>query len=192
MFEFITTLMPAVAIFIFSLIVVLIINLCYKFLINQNKIKLLKKRIKDLNKKVKKDKENVQKYLTEIIQLNNKLMAMTIKPMFISMILILLILPGLSSFYGNIKFKESVNIEGYQIVKENNIIKINNKSCTLPCRIKIGNFHWNIYENELERVSAFSPIMLPIIGDDFGWFSWYILCTFMLMLITKKLMGIEI
>lgn len=195
MLEFLLSLNPALAIFIFALIVALIVNTCYRFLMNQEEVERLKSEIERLNEEMKKhkeDKEKVQKYLTQILQLNNKLMSMSFKPMLASMLLILLLLPGLSNFYGNVKINENTKVEGVSVIKENGKIKIGSKICEPPCRMKIGKFYWNVRKDELERIVAFSPIYLPIIGDDFGWFSWYILCTFALMLITKKLMGIKV
>ncbi|MBI5347520.1 MAG: DUF106 domain-containing protein [Candidatus Aenigmarchaeota archaeon] len=202
---------PVVAIFILAVIVLFIINLCYKYLMNQNEVKKIKDRSKEMNKEWKKyqkegNTEKAKAIMSEMMAENNKMMMMTFKPMLVSMILVILILPGLAGIYGNVEVQlkdGSGTLENkgqsYEITGNGESISIAGSEsieCKLPCREKIGDSLWNVRSNGknimFERVVALLPVPLPLFGDDLGWLGWYFICSIPLMLLIKKILKVNI
>jgi len=103
---------PALAIFIFTLAVLFITQLPYKFLVDQDKVKHLKGRQKELSKKMKEVQKdgNIEKaneymrneYMSEAMKLNHQIMKMTFKPLIISFAIFILVIPWLRADYGDI------------------------------------------------------------------------------------------
>jgi len=86
-----------------SAVIVFMISIFYRFLINQNELKEIKSRIKEKQAKVKElQKTNPQeanKTLTEVIAMSNKQMRMSMKPMFLTLIIVGIILPYFPQIY---------------------------------------------------------------------------------------------
>lgn len=86
-----------------SAVIVFMISIFYRFLINQNELREIKSRIKEKQAKVKElQKTNPQeanKTLTEVISLSNKQMRMSMKPMFLTLIIVGIILPYFPQIY---------------------------------------------------------------------------------------------
>src|SRR3989338_1874817 len=96
---------PAVDVFIFSFFVILVINIFYKLLINQQDAKNSRERMKEINAKIKEEQkkgntEKVNKLFSELMQENSRIMKMSLKPMIVSFVIILLALPWISGIYG--------------------------------------------------------------------------------------------
>jgi len=105
-FGFLLNFAPAFSVFIFSIIILVVINIFYKVLINQQHAKELKQRSKDLSREMKEaqkagDKEKSKKLMSELLQQNNKMMKLTMKPMIVSLVVVIILLPSLSTFYGD-------------------------------------------------------------------------------------------
>ncbi|MEM7819654.1 MAG: EMC3/TMCO1 family protein [Candidatus Aenigmatarchaeota archaeon] len=200
---------PILSITIFATIIIIIINIFYKILINQNEAKQIKDNIKEMNKKMKEEqkagnKEKVNQLMKEIMTENSKIMRMTMKPMLISFIIVIIFLPWLATVYGDkiiaadSNMSLSIGDKTYPIEKYENKIKISELSidCNMPCVQKIENYYWKIYqENEnikFARISARLPIVLPIFGAYLGWLGWYILVSIPIMMIIRKLMKIYV
>jgi len=86
-----------------SAVIVFMISVFYRFLINQNELREIKSRIKEKQATVKElQKTNPQeanKTLTEVMSLSNKQMRMTMKPMFLTLIIVGVILPYFPQIY---------------------------------------------------------------------------------------------
>jgi len=219
--DFISIFEPSIGIIIFATIVLGIINLCYKYLVNQKEAKIIKLRIKELSeemKKYQKEKniEKVNEILRESMQENSKLMRMTMKPMLISFIVIIILLPGIANLFvysaplinnvGNV----TINNEIYYVEKSDGLIIVKgndffaNFSTSTKVNKQISGGAWYIsYKQgglfggpervEFERVVAFLPgFSLPIVGNDFGWLGWYILVSIPLAIIIRKVLGIVV
>ena len=75
---------PVIAITIFAIIIIIIINIGYKFLVNQQEAKQIKDRIKELNETLKKEQKEgntskVTEIMSETMKENSKLMRLTMK-----------------------------------------------------------------------------------------------------------------
>ena len=97
---------PVIAVTIFAIVILIIINLIYKFLINQQEAKYIKERTKELNEQMKSEQkagnnEKVKELMSQLMTENSKMMRLTMKPMLVSFIVIILFLPWLSSNFGD-------------------------------------------------------------------------------------------
>lgn len=81
---------------IISATITFVMSLIYKFLLKHDDYKELKTSVKEKQKKYKElektDKKEAEQALNEMLMLNNKLLKLTMKPMFVSSIFILLTL----------------------------------------------------------------------------------------------------
>jgi len=86
-----------------SVVIVFIISLFYRFLINQNEIRELKTNLKEKQSKIKElQKTNPQeanKALSEVLALSNKQMRMSMKPMFLTLIVVGVTLPYFAQLF---------------------------------------------------------------------------------------------
>ncbi|MFH1420872.1 MAG: EMC3/TMCO1 family protein [Candidatus Aenigmatarchaeota archaeon] len=193
---FLTGFHPVISIFMFSIIILVIINICYKFLIKQDEIAAMKRVSKELNRKMKKSrKENntdeTKKLMSESMKVSNQMMKKTMKPMIVSLIVVALLLPWAHAHYNDVyiaKNQSSIMLDGEEI---------NVASLSIPAeKIVIAGNIWNIFEVDdkiqFQRVVAALPISLPMFGDDLGWLGWYFIVSIPFMFIIRKLMGIQI
>ena len=81
---------PLLSIIVFSFIITLVLTLIYKWFTNQNRIKELKEEQKRLQSKIKdeKDNEEMMKLQEDLLKKSAELMKITMKPMFITILLI--------------------------------------------------------------------------------------------------------
>ena len=86
-----------------SALIVFFVTLIYRFLVNQNELKELKEKQKEKQEKIKElqktNPNEAKRVMAEMLSLSNKQLRMTMKPMFVSLILFIAIifpiLPGL-------------------------------------------------------------------------------------------------
>jgi uncharacterized membrane protein (DUF106 family) len=208
-------------ILIFSIVILLVINLLYRLLIDQDEIVEIKKRIKDLEKESKQfkdDREKTKEYFSKIMDEQKKISKMSLKPMLVSFIVIIIFLPFLSTMYidhpvamqpmpnstvseGNVTLTNT-----YFVLKDNNTINVLNysdrslvTSCDESCLQEIDGKHWKIYSEKVNDrdvvkfndVVITSPVNIPIIGKELGWIWWYIILSIPLSILIKKLMGVK-
>lgn len=199
---------PALSVVIFSVIILFVINIFYKILINQNDAKMIKQRVKEYNKEMKdaqnkKETERAKKIMHDMMQENSKLMKLTMKPMIVSLIIVVIFLPSMSAFYGDkiVALKDnsgSVKLFGvdYTVARDASTIRINDVSCSTPCTQKIGNYNYKITETgdtvKVAQIVATLPFALPFIGGTFGWLGWYIICSIPLVMMMRRFMKIYV
>jgi len=205
-FGFLLNYTPALSVFIFSVIILIVINIFYKILINQNDAKNIKERSKEISAQMKeaqkaKDTDKSKKLMSELMQNNNKMMKLTMKPMIVSLIVVIVLLPSLSTFYGDKIItlqdnKGSVTLSGqeYTLEKTNNDLTIGTISCSLPCTTEIGSHNYKVMPEgngiKFAMIVAVLPVSLPFLGNMFGWLGWYIICSMPLVIIIRKAMKI--
>ena len=209
MFEFFFALNPIISITIFSVIVLFMINLCYKFLANQNEVKAIKERQKELNKKMKEEQkkgnsDEAKKIMGQVMQENSRLMRLTMKPMIVSFIVVLVFLPSLGNFYGdyNVALQNStgnltIGNNFYTLERSGNEVKISGVATGIGQIAKIDDKKFQINDDngniKLSRVSVVLPVTLPIINKSLGgWLFWYIIVSVPMMIIIRKAMKIYI
>lgn len=208
LFVFLLNFPPALSVFLFSIVVLFCINIFYKIMINQDDARQIKQRSKELNKELQQankeqNTERSKKLLDELLSENNKLMKLTMKPMIISFVIVLILLPVMSTFYGD-KFidvadgKGTVNLTGqaYPFTKTGNTIAINNAQCQMPCVQKLGSYDYKISEEnnkiKFAQIVIHFPAEVPFIGQTLGWLGWYILMSIPIAFLMRKLMKINI
>lgn len=206
-FGFLTNYTPAFSVFIFSVIILIVINIFYRILINQNDAKNIKERSKEISAQMKeaqkaKDSEKSKKLMGELLVNNNKMMKLTMKPMIVSLIVVIVLLPSLSTFYGDKtialqdnKGNVTIDNQNYAIEKTDNTVKIGDVSCSLPCTTEIGAHAYKINQEgngiKFAMIVATMPVGLPVLGSTFGWLGWYIICSIPLVIIIRKAMKIQ-
>lgn len=138
---------PVLTIFFVGLIIITITNLVNKKALGTEAAKEIKKKMQELREKMLTaqkagNTKEMNEYLSEIMKANSKYFKFTLKPLVISMFLIILIFPWLrATFTGSI-------------------------------------------------VAAI-PAAFPIIGGyELSWFIWYIICSFSLSLVIRKIIGV--
>ena len=97
---------PALAVLIFSAIVLVLINVFYKVLINQKAAKAIRDRQKELSKKMQEERkagntDKMNALMRESLQENSRIMRMTLKPMIVSFVIVIILLPWLHATYGD-------------------------------------------------------------------------------------------
>ena len=130
-----------------SALVVFIVTLIYRFLVNQKELKEIKDKQRDYQSRMKElqktNPEEAKRTMTEMLSLSNKQLRMSMKPMFASLILfVVIVLPVLPGLYPGI------------------VVKL--------------------------------PFSLPYFGIGFTWFWWYVIVSFPLNSIFRKLLGVEL
>lgn len=96
--------LPApVAELIIAAFILFIVTLFYKFLVNQNKVRELKTKLKEKQEEAKEMQKTNPKQanvlMSEILKLTNKQFKMNLKPLFFTFILIIILLPWVASVF---------------------------------------------------------------------------------------------
>jgi len=202
---------PTIEVTIYSIIIIIVINVFYKILIKQNEAKNIKDRQKQMRDEMKKyqkegNTEKTKQIMKEMMSENSKLMRMTMKPMIISFAIVMIILPMINGVYGDKLVPIENGIGTFKIDGTEYQVSVNEKklditgpesiSCEMPCRENFGNAMWNINfdgkNTVFSRVMFQLPVALPYIGDDLGWLGWYIIVSIPVMIIFRRGMKIHI
>ena len=211
MLEFIfaplTAYAPALSVLIFSVIILFIINIFYRILINQNDARHIKQRTKELSKEMKEEQKagNTDKskaLMSEMLGQNSKMMKMTMKPMIISLIIVVILLPSLATFYGDkiapmTDGQGSIMLNGntHQIEGSGSLIRVDGGDCTLPCTLELDGSTYKVMAEgsgvKFAQIVAVMPLSIPFFGDSFGWLGWYIICSIPLVVLMRKFMKIQ-
>ncbi len=98
---------PIVFVSIYSAAILVLINIFYRILVNQTKAKEAKDTIAELSKKMKENqksgnKEEASKAMSRMMQEQGALMRMSMKPMIVSLVIVIIFLPVLSGLYNGI------------------------------------------------------------------------------------------
>jgi len=221
--DFLAPFEPSIAIAIFAALVLIIINLCYKFLVKQDEAKRIKAKVKEINEEMKKyqkenNKEKVKELMNQSMLESSKLTKMSMKPMVVSLIIVILILPGLNSLYvkaaalnnniGNVTIDNDI----FTVQMNSTVMTVSsingsfdceiNKKCVFNYKSDSGNAIWYVtYRSpgfmgpervEFERVVLFLPYNFPWVENDLGWLGYYIFISIPLTLIIRKLLKIEL
>lgn len=211
-FGFLLNYTPVVSVTIFAIIVLFLINIFYKILIDQNNAKQLKARTKEISSQMKEaqkagDTKKSGELLSEMMRENNRLMRMTMKPMIISFIIVILMLPFLATHYGD-RYAQlnngtgTIGLDGvnYTVALNDNTIEIEGASlleggCDSTC-YRIGGRNYEVVPEKdkvkFAPIVAVLPIPLPVIGTTIGWLGWYILVSIPFVMLMRKFMRIYV
>jgi uncharacterized membrane protein (DUF106 family) len=213
-FGFLLAYEPVIAVTIYSIIVLFLINIFYRILVKQNAAKELKAQTKELSRRMREEQkagrtEEATKLMSEMMQQNTRLMRLTMKPMLISFIIVIILLPFLAGAYPDISvaIKDktgnfTLGSNRYDVTKDGSAITVTGAagaaaiSCQSACIEKIENSRFRIQEDgqniKLARIVALLPISLPIIGNTLSWLGWYILVSIPLVVLMRKIMKIYV
>lgn len=201
---------PVIDVFVFSFFVILVINIFYKILLDQQQMKQLRERMKEMNERIKEEQkkgntEKVNKLLGELMSENGKIMRMSLKPMVVSFIIVILALPWISGIYGDkeVKLNDgkgelSIDSSVYQVQKTQSGVEISGIGFieTPKNGIELAGSKWNVAmsgnEVKFSRIIAYMPFALPFIGSDLGWLGWYFLSALLFMVVTRKLLKVYV
>ncbi|MBI2583330.1 MAG: DUF106 domain-containing protein [Candidatus Aenigmarchaeota archaeon] len=195
---------PSVSVTIIAAVVLLIINVFYRFLINQEKASALKERVAFLSaeaRKVSKDSpEKSKEFMKEMMTAQRDMMRMNMKPMIVSLVIVALVLPFLASEFNDV----SVPLDATEIKLNGNVfslgisdstIRVGDSECNLPCSMTVGNKLWKFSEEKGQLKSyaivATMPFSVPVVGSEWGWILWYILVSIPLAIIIRAAYGIK-
>ncbi|MCD6477451.1 MAG: DUF106 domain-containing protein [Candidatus Aenigmarchaeota archaeon] len=208
------TFIPMTVILIISIVLSFILSLTYKVFTNQEKAKEMKERIAELRKKIeeaqkKKNQTELMKYQNEMLKISSEQMRATTKPMIISFIIIIPIFFWLlPSLYGNLDIElndSHVGVLKYGAIEENVslmqenplLIKIDDEKKSLNDVIVVGDkkfvlqkFDKNKNVITLKRDIVDFPFSMPFWGSHIGWLGWYILVSFPMTTIFRRLLGV--
>lgn len=206
LFSFLLGYTPALAVLIFSIIILIVINIFYKILINQDDARRIKQKTKDISKEMKEaqkagDTGRSKRLMSDLLTENNKMMKMTMKPMIVSLIVVIIMLPSLSTFYGDkiVTLTDNtgnvvLNSNDYRVQVTSGEVAVGDAKCQMPCTEKIGSYNYKISQEgsniKIAQIVTVLPFALPFLGSMFGWLGWYIICSMPLVIIIRKAMKI--
>lgn len=205
---------PVLAVTIFSIIVLILINIFYKVLVDQNEAKRIKERQQELSRKMREEQKagnskSSNELMGEVLKENSKLMKLTLKPMLVSFIIVVIMLPWLHQNYGDIDIQVPNNQStsammfrgiDYPFSLENEAIRANGYYCAMPCEITINGQLFEVTKQgsngnikvRFAPVVAKSPIPLPLTGTNVGWLMWYVVVSIPFVIIIRKMMKIYV
>jgi len=210
---------PALAIAIFSMLMLIFINIFYKVLINQREAKAIKDRQKELSKKMQEERKagNIDKMnalMKESLSENSKLMRMTLKPMIVSFIVVIIFLPWLNITYGDHLaqvngttgvaslggLNHTFDLDGDNISVENGTeyrtLSSDRWKCDSPNCFIIGSRYYEVNKEgsslKFSQVIATLPFALPVLGYNLGWLAWYIIFSIPAVIVIRKFMKIYV
>ena len=203
LFSPLTVFPPVISVLIFSVVMTFIVNIFYRVMINQNEAKASKDRISEISRQMKEEQKkgnSTNELFKEMMKENSRTMHMTLKPMMISLIIVIILLPAVSSFYGDkladSKGTVSINGRDYHVQADGSKISIENQECSAPCRLNISGMAQEIsIENSKVKIApivASLPFSIPVAGDNLGWLGWYFIVSIPAMILIRKLMKIYI
>ncbi len=208
----------AINIILYSIVVLFTVNIFYKLLVNQGQAKQMKENVENMNKQLREvqkegNKEKASQILSDIMREQGRIMRMSMKPLFVSFIIVGIFLYLIGNTYGDKLVqlndnKGTVMIDGneYTVEKIDKVAKIGSSECEMPCKKIISNSVWEISDSKINitesgkeiekdvlsfaRVIASLPVSLPVIGSEAGFLGWYIIVSVPTMIILRKLMKI--
>lgn len=142
-----TLVKPIIAVLFISALITILITVINRLLVNQTLIKSLKKRMEEIRDDLSKaqksgESEKANKFLNEMLEINNQYMKQMFKALTVSIIVVILFLPW-------VQFKYS----GITVAK--------------------------------------LPMAMPYIGNEMGWFWWYLIVSLSIGWSTRKLLGFD-
>ena len=197
------TMNPAVAVTVIAAVILLVINVFYKFLVDQEKSADLKQRTKFLSQEAGKHKDDPGKskeFMKEMMSTQRDMMRMSMKPMVVSLIVVAIALPLLAAEFHDITApldSGEITLNGnlHPLSVSDGTLAISSSECRLPCTLSMDNkllsFSQDGDEIKAYIVVAVLPFSLPMVGSELGWILWYILVSIPLAIVIRAAYGIR-
>jgi uncharacterized membrane protein (DUF106 family) len=208
--------LPHQDIFIWAIFLSFIITLVYRIFTKPAEMRKIKEEMKFYREKAKeaqkrKDMKKSQEYLNDMMKASHKQFKMNMKPMFLSMIVVLLLLSMVNQTYSGVVAETNENGIGYfsfaginhTLMEENGNVRIDTNgngdfsdesSYAEGDVADIENTYWQVFPEE-GKTSMYllirMPFPLPFVGYYLNWLLWYILCTLPATWIFRKFLGVE-
>jgi len=199
----------ALGITLVSAIILIVINAFYRILVNQDKAAAAKVRSQELSAEARKAPPERQKELmSQSMTAQRELMRMNTKPMLLSFLIVVLLLPWLGTYYRDIdvNLADGTGVFALSAIGNYTITTINGSftitgdgaqlSGQMPLDAVLAGNTWQVSEMNgkvhLALIAAKLPDGLPLIGGwQLGWIWWYILVSIPLAMIIRAAYGIR-
>ncbi len=209
----------AVAIISFFLSLVFVI--ANKMLVNQDKLRHVKKEMKKIQEEIKKArKKNNEKEMSKLweksMKMNHQQLTMVLKPMVVSMLLIFMVFPWMKFTYGDVISPVNGSSAVFEYMGHENEFSLDYKpdDAVAIRDMASGNLYapgdtvilfgreWIIgfdppKDDDSPPTVVFSsmkvklPVSIPFVGDVVGWLGFYILMSIPSTIILRKLLGVQ-
>jgi uncharacterized membrane protein (DUF106 family) len=218
--------LPYQEVLVWALVISFILSVVYRIFTDPKKMRQIKEDMKfyrDKSNKARKSKDTKKmgEYSSEMLKLSQKQMKSTMKPMFVSMAIILLILGYVNSAYSGVlvelegddtsgtgtfayrDYEYPLMAERYGDVIEVKVDTDNNGNFGDETPYVAGDLvyledtHWAVSPGEdLKTVkmdlAVKLPFTMPILGWTYlNWLFWYVLCTLPATFLFRKALGVE-
>jgi len=166
-----------------------LINIFYKILIKQRDAKALKERVNAIRDEMKaaqkeRNTDKTGELMKEFLSNQNKLMRMTLKPMLVSFIIFILILPLINGMFGDVSVPAADGAGNVTLGGATYVTTKTGANLTASDARKD--------KVVFARVITHLPVPLPYFGSMLGWLGWYFLCSIPLALIVRRLLKIYV
>ncbi|MEA3229439.1 MAG: EMC3/TMCO1 family protein [archaeon] len=212
---------PVYAIGIIAVFLSLVYALLNKIMVNQEKLRHVKKEMKRIQAEIKKaraknDEKELKSLWDKSMKVNHQQLTMVMKPMIASMVFIFLIFPWMGYYYGDVvapinesqatfnyddaenQFKVDVKSDGSVTIKDLSSGKI----CSADDKIMLEGKEWIVeYKDGKNENDAGAlvfkvmrvklPFSLPLVGGYVGWLGLYIIFSIPATIVARKLMGVQ-
>jgi uncharacterized membrane protein (DUF106 family) len=208
--------LPHQDIIIWAVFLSFVITLIYRIFTKPEEMRKLKEELKFYREKAneaqkKKDTKKSQEYLSEMMKVSQKQFMKNMKPMFISMLVVILLLGFIHQTYSGVVVETNKEGIGYfSFMEFNHSMRIENEKVTIDSNdngdfsdeqsysegevANIGDIYWHVFSEEKKATMYLlvgMPFPLPVFGYHLNWLGWYILCTLPATWILRKLLGVE-
>jgi len=208
--------LPHQDILIWAVVLSFVITVIYRIFTKPEEMRKLKEELKFYREKAneaqkRKDTKKSQEYLSEMMKVSQKQFRKNMKPMMISMIVVILLLGFIHQAYSGVVVETNEEGIGYfSFTGFNHSLRIENEKVTIDSNdngdfsddesyseggvANIGDMYWHVFPEE-KKTSMYllvrMPFPLPVFGYYLNWLGWYILCTLPATWILRKLLGVE-
>ncbi len=200
-----------------SVILAAILSIVYYLLMDLEAYQELQDRREELNEKMKEarddgDIEESKEYMSEMSEMTMDNMKIMLKPMLASMVIFFLILPwmyvtfvpivdvapsGDGTYTGEMVFNgRSMPLK--VVNRTEPAVVLDGENYTVGESFMMGDLPWKVknidMDNQDVRLAAEIvqlPVSLPVVGDEMGWLSTYILIIIPFNFLFRKLLGIQ-
>jgi len=216
--------LPYQYIFIWSLVLSFIVSVVYRIFTKPHEIRQIKKDMKFYREKSKeaqkqKDLKKANEYMSEMMKLSQKQMRQTMKPMFITLGIVLILISFINQTYSGVIVNmqpadEKTSIGHFSYEGFNHSIKadkLNDSEIKVMIDVndngnfvayskgdiaRIGGASWAVTPEGMNvtvmQVAVVTPFAVPIAGWTYlNWLLWYILLSVPFTWIFRKMMGVE-
>ncbi len=212
---------PVYAVAIISFFLSLVFVIANKMLVNQDKLRHVKKEMKKIQEEIKKArKKNNEKEMSKLweksMKMSHQQLTMVLKPMVVSMLLIFMVFPWMKFTYGDVVSPVNGSSAVFEYMGHENEFSLDYKpDDAVAIRDMVsGNLYapgdtvilfgreWIIgfdppKDDDSPPTVVFSsmkvklPISIPFVGDTVGWLGFYILMSIPSTIILRKLLGVQ-